>query len=194
MENCFHVLRWALKTVLIHNQVQMCIDASKGVPHTSWPKLASLDMSLTTKWTFFGRPSSWEFAMALVPLRTSMYTWACTYKSVPTSLYIPICTYECVHTNLYLRASTHKSVHTTLYAQACTQICTDEPVHTNLYVRAHIRTGRGAPQWFCHAFLTIFDQCEEKRRMSRAIWWFYLTEVLTTQYRNTHFHGQHHTK
>ena len=33
------------KAVLIHNRMQMCIDASKGVPRTSWPKLANFDIT-----------------------------------------------------------------------------------------------------------------------------------------------------
>ena len=130
MENWFHVLRWALKAVLIHNRVQMCTDACKELPHTSWPKQASFDINWIMKSAFFGRPSNWNFCNGVC---------AATYEHVHMSLYIQICTHEPVHTILYLRACKHESVHTNLYAQACTQICTHKLVHKSVPTSLHIQ-------------------------------------------------------
>ena len=141
MENCFHVLRWALKTVLIHNQVQMCIDASKGVPHTSWPKLASFDMSLTIKWTFFWKAfelgiCNGACAATYEHVHMSMYIQICTYESIHTNLYLRVCTYKSVPTGLYTQVCTYHSVRTSLYTNLCQRACTYKCVCTNLYTRA----------------------------------------------------------
>ena len=51
----------ALKAVLIQNQMQMCTNASEGVPLTSWPKQAISNITGTVKSAFFGRLSNWDF-------------------------------------------------------------------------------------------------------------------------------------
>ena len=46
----------------------MCTDASKGVPHTSWPKPSLSDITLTVKSAILGRLSNLDFRWWLYPL------------------------------------------------------------------------------------------------------------------------------